>query len=151
MIVVFHQPAHQGLGRIESENLAVLPQENRLGLYICAQRIDGTAVDGDLNRVDAGDAPHGIVVRINLFGLFLPFLLFRFSLFLVDLLRLVDPLLSVLDLVFGHFLNRHQAIELVNHRVPVDENYPANSGPFGHARRPGKMFQSTFGISQNRM
>ena len=115
VIVVFHQPPHQGLGRIEGENLTVLPQENRLGLHICAQRVDGTAVDGDLNGVDAGDAPHGIVVRIDLFSLLLTFLLFRLLLFLVDLLRLLDSLFGVLDLVFVHLFDRHQVIELVNH------------------------------------
>ena len=151
VIVVFHQPPHQGLGRIEGENLTVLPQENRLGLHICAQRVDGTAVDGDLNGVDAGDAPHGIVVRIDLFSLLLTFLLFRLLLFLVDLLRLFDSLFGVLDLVFIHLFDRHQVIELVNHRIPVDENHSANCGPLGHAGWPGKVFQPAFGISQNRM
>ena len=77
--------------------------------------VDGTAVDGDLNGVDAGDTPHGIVVGIDLFGLLLTFLFFRFLLFLVDLLRLFDSLFGVLDLVFVHLFDRHQVIELVNH------------------------------------
>ena len=112
---MFHQPAQQGLLTVEGEDFTELAQEHRLALDVGAQGVDGTTVDADLDRVDAGQAPRGGVIRINLFGLLLGDLLLRLAGCLTGGLSLADTGGGIVDEDLVHLLDGDALIECIHH------------------------------------
>ena len=152
MVIVVHDPAHEGLRGIEGENLAPLAQEDGLAVQVGAQGVDGLGLRGDLDGIDASGGPRGVIVRVSGLGGGL-------ALFLGFLGRSGggggsrrDALLGIGNLGRIKVIAGDHAdvlIQVLDDLLPVAGDDMAHAGPLAHALFAGVVVGAAGNIAQN--